>query len=179
MTPVAHSGAPAKDEVALDPAPPGMRVGHINLNVADLERAIAFYRDVLGLDVVQRAPSGRLAFLSVDGYHHHVALSTRWSLGGSPPPPGHTGMFHVAFVYPDRKALARAYQRVAATGIKGIARDHGVSEALYFDDPDGNGVELYWDCPPERWTYVDGGILNVAMIEEFDPKILLAELDER
>jgi catechol 2,3-dioxygenase len=171
------SDTPAKDEAARDPAPPGMRVGHIHLKVADLERSIAFYRDVLGLDVIQRVPWGPAAFLSVDGYHHHVALNTRWSLGGTPPPPGHTGMFHVAFVYPDRKSLARASQRVAAAGVAVEGQDHGVSEALYFDDPDGNGVELYWDCPPERWTYVEGGILNVAMGEAFDPAILLAELE--
>ena len=93
-----------------------------------------------------------------------------------PPPPGHTGLNHVAFVYPDRKALARSYRRVSAAGVAVRGYDHGVSEALYFDDPDGNGVELYWDCPPERWTYVEGGILNVGMNEPFDPAILLAEL---
>jgi catechol 2,3-dioxygenase len=168
---------PVKDEAASDPAPPTMRVGHIHLKVADLERSVAFYRDVLGLDVIQRAFEGTVAFLSAGGYHHHVALNTGHSLGGSPPPPGHTGMYHVAFVYPDRTALARAYQRVAAAGVKVRGSDHGVSEALYFDDPDGNGVEIYWDCPPERWTYVEGGILNVAMGEPFDPDVLLEELD--
>lgn len=171
-----RAGTAIKDEAAAKPAPAAMRVGHIHLKVADLERAIAFYRDVLGLDVMQRAPGGRVAFLSAGGYHHHVALNTLDSLDGTPPPPGHTGLFHVAFVYPDRKALAQAYQRVADQGIVVRARDHGVSEALYFADPDGNGVELYWDCPPERWTYMEGGILNVAMNESFDPATLLAEL---
>lgn len=168
-----------KDEAAARPAPPAMRVGHIHLKVADLERAITFYRDVLGLDVMQRAMGGRVAFLSAGGYHHHVALNTLDSLGGTPPPPGHSGLYHVAFVYPDRKALAQAYKRVADYGIKVRGSDHGVSEALYFSDPDGNGVEMYWDCPPERWTYVDGGILNVAMNETFDPTTLLAELSEQ
>jgi catechol 2,3-dioxygenase len=165
------------EEAAPAPAHPAMRVGHIHLKVADLERAIAFYRDVLGLDVMQRAAGGTFAFLSAGGYHHHVGLNTLDSLGGTPPPPGHTGLLHVAFVYPDRKALAQAYKRVADHGIVVRAFDHGVSEALYFADPDGNGVELYWDCPPERWSYVERGTLNVAMNEPFDPASLLAELD--
>ncbi len=179
MTTGISPGTPVKDEAARDPAHAAMRVGHIHLKVADLERATAFYRDVLGLDVVQRAFAGTVAFLSAGGYHHHVALNTGHSLGGTPPPPGHTGLYHVAFVYPDRTALARAYQRVAAAGVAVQGFDHGVSEALYFDDPDGNGVELYWDCPPARWAYVDGGILNVGMNESFDPDILLTELDPR
>ena len=168
---------PVKEEAARDPAPPALRVGHVHLKVADLERAVAFYRDVLGLDVVQRAFAGTVAFLSAGGYHHHVALNTGHSLGGSPPSPGHTGLYHVAFAYPDRWALARAYRRVAAAGVAVRGFDHGVSEALYFDDPDGIGIEIYWDCPPERWTYVEGGILNVGMNEPFDPASLLAELD--
>ncbi len=176
MAAVVQSGTFIKDEAASAPADPAMRVGHVHLKVADLERSIAFYRDVLGLDAIQRAPAGTVAFLSVGGYHHHIALNTRQSLGGTPPPPGHTGLVHVAFVYPDRKALARAYTRVADCGIAIRGLDHGVSEALYFTDPDGNGIELYWDCPRERWTYVDGGILNVAMNESFDPTILLEEL---
>ena len=178
MTAGAHPATPVTDEPARDPAPPALRLGHVHLKVADLERAIAFYRDVLGLDVIQRACDGRVAFLSAGGYHHHVALNTFSSQGGTPPPPGHTGLVHVAFSYPDRKALARAYQRVVNHGIAVTGADHGVTEALYFDDPDGNGVELSWDCPPERWTYAEGGILNVAMNEPFDPATLLAELDE-
>jgi catechol 2,3-dioxygenase len=176
MAAVVQIGTFTNDEAASAPAPPAMRVGHAHLKVADLERSIAFYRDVLGLDVIQRALSGTVAFLSVGGYHHHIAVNTFQSLGGTPPPPGHTGLFHVAFVYPDRKALAQACKRVMDHGIAVQGRDHGVSEAVYFSDPDGNGVEIYWDCPPERWTYVDGGILNVAMREPFDPTILLAEL---
>lgn len=167
-----------KDEPASVPAPAAMRVGHVHLKVANLERSIAFYRDVLGLDVIQRTRSGDVAFLSVGGYHHHLALNTSQSLGGTPPPPGHTGLVHVAFVYPDRKALARAYKRVMDSEIPVRGRDHGVSEAVYFSDPDGNGVEIYWDCPPERWTYLEGDILNVGMNESFDPAILLAELAE-
>ncbi len=178
MAAVVRSGAFTKGEAASAPAPPMMRVGHVHLRVADLERSIAFYRDVLGLDVIQRAPSGDVAFLSVGGYHHHLALNTRESLGGTPPPPGHTGLVHTAFVYPDRKALAQACTRVMDHGIAVQGRDHGVSEAIYFSDPDGNGVEIYWDCPPERWTYVEGGILNVAMSESFDPTIFLTELGD-
>jgi len=170
-------GEPIKQEAARNPAPATMQVGHVHLKVANMERAVAFYRDVLGLDVIQLAFEGTVTFMSAGGYHHHIALNTGHSLGGSPPPPGHTGLYHVAFVYPDRTALARAYQRVAATGVVVQGFDHGVSEALYFDDPDGNGIELYWDCPPERWTYAEGGILNVGMNEPFDPAILLTELE--
>src|SRR3954467_13124965 len=111
MAAVAQGGAVTKDEAASIPADPAMRVGHVHLKVADMERAIAFYRDVLGLDVMQRSPSDNIAFLSAGGYHHHIALNSRYSLGGTPPPEGHTGLFHVAFAYPDRKSLARAYQR--------------------------------------------------------------------
>lgn len=175
---VQTSGTFTKDEAASIPAPPAMRVGHVHLQVADLERSIAFYRDVLGLDVIQRALAGTVAFLSAGGYHHHLAINTFQSLGGTPPPPGHTGLFHVAFVYPDRKALARACKRVMDHGIVVQGRDHGVSEAVYFSDPDGNGVEIYWDCPPERWTYAEGGILNVALREPFDPTLLLADLGD-
>lgn len=180
MTAVPHRAAPVKDEPAPEPAPAALRVGHVHLKVADLERSIAFYRDVLGLDVIQRDPSGRMAFLSAGGYHHHLGLNTFDSLGGTPPAAGHTGLYHVAFAYPDRKALARAYRRVVDHGVAiRAASDHGVSEAIYFADPDGNGVEIYRDCPPEHWDYTEDGILNVAMSVPFDPATLLAELDAR
>ncbi|MGF1501144.1 MAG: VOC family protein [Paracoccaceae bacterium] len=144
------------------PAPPGLRIGHVHLKVADLERAVAFYSGVLGLSVMQRLPSGA-AFLSVDGYHHHIALNTWESAGGMPPPAGHTGLFHTAFLYPDRAGLAEAYARVRAAGIPLTgAADHGVSEALYLDDPDGNGVELYRDRPRGEWPVDADGRLAMG-----------------
>lgn len=139
----------------LTPAPkpvaPGARIGHVHLKVADLERAIAFYSGVLGFDLMQRFPSGA-AFLGAGGYHHHVGLNVWESLDGSPPPRGHTGLYHTAFLYPTRADLADAVRRVVAAGypIEGAA-DHGVSEAVYLSDPDGNGVELYRDRPQEEW----------------------------
>ena len=136
---------------AAAPAPAAGRIGHVHLRVADLDRAIAFYSGVLGLDVMQRFASGA-AFLSMGGYHHHLGLNTWSSLGGTPPPPGHTGLYHTAFLYPSRAALGEAVRRVLAAGyaLTGKA-DHGVSEAVYLNDPDGNGVELYWDRPREAW----------------------------
>ncbi|NRA99332.1 MAG: VOC family protein [Rhodobacteraceae bacterium] len=127
------------------------KIGHIHLRVADLERSIAFYRDVLGFDLQQRY-GDRAAFLGADGYHHHIGLNTWDSLGGTPAPRGHTGLYHTAVLYPDRSSLARAYKRVLDAGvvITGAA-DHGVSEAIYFDDPDGNGVEIYRDRDPSVW----------------------------
>jgi catechol 2,3-dioxygenase len=126
---------------------PETRVGHVHLKVADLDRAIAFYSGILGFDVTQRYGS-QAAFLSAGGYHHHIGLNTWDSLGGTPPPPGHTGLYHSAFLFPNRKALAQVLKRLVAAGypLTG-ASDHGVSEALYLDDPDGNGVELYRDRP--------------------------------
>jgi catechol 2,3-dioxygenase len=129
----------------------GVQVGHVHLKVSDLERAIRFYRDVLGFELMQRF-GDQAAFLGSDGYHHHVGLNTWESAGGSPPPPGHTGLFHAAFLYPDRTALAAAVRRVLASGntLDGAA-DHGVSEAVYMRDPDGNGLELYRDRPRSEW----------------------------
>ncbi|MFM9995329.1 MAG: VOC family protein [Phycisphaerales bacterium] len=133
------------------PIDPGVRIGHVHLKVADLERALAFYRDVLGFEVTQRM-GGQAAFLSAGGYHHHIGLNTWESSGGRPPPPGATGLYHVAIVYPTRAALADALRRVLAAGIPiDGAADHGVSEAIYLRDPDDNGVELYWDRPRESW----------------------------
>ncbi len=148
----AHSSAP-------QPLDPRVRVGHIHLRVADLERSLRFYRDVLGFEVTQRY--GRDAvFLSAGGYHHHIGLNAWESKGGSAPPTGSTGLYHVAFVYPTRAALAEALRRLAAAGVSLTgAADHGVSEALYLDDPDGNGVELYWDRPEAEWPRdADGAI---------------------
>ena len=133
------------------PVSPEVRVGHVHLRVSDLERAIGFYSGVLGFDVMQRMPSGA-AFLSAGGYHHHIGLNVWESAGGTAPPPGHTGLYHVAFLYPTRADLADALRRVVEAGIPlDGAADHGVSEAVYLRDPEGNGVELYRDRPREEW----------------------------
>jgi catechol 2,3-dioxygenase len=133
------------------PIDPGVRIGHVHLKVADLDRALGFYCGVLGFALIQRY-GAQAAFISAGGYHHHLGLNTWESLGGSPPPPGTTGLFHTAILYPTRAALADALRRVSAAGIAlDGASDHGVSEALYLRDPDQNGVELYWDRPRESW----------------------------
>lgn len=140
---------------------PDVRIGHVHLKVADLERAIAFYRDVLGFEITQRY-GRQAAFLSAGGYHHHIGLNTWESGGGDPPPPGTTGLYHVAIVYPTRPELADALRRLLKAGIRlEGASDHGVSEALYLRDPDGNGVELYWDRPQEQWPRTADGGLNM------------------
>src|SRR5882762_9688745 len=140
--------APSKTS---DKIHPGVRIGHVHLKVADLDRALGFYRDVLGFNLTQRYGS-QAAFLSAGGYHHHIGLNTWESSGGSPPPPGTTGLYHLAILYPTRALLADALQRLLVAGIQlDGASDHGVSEALYLRDPDGNGVELYWDRPKEQW----------------------------
>jgi catechol 2,3-dioxygenase len=145
------------------PIHPAVDIGHVHLKVADLERAIAFYHGVLGFDI-----SGHLgrnaAFLSAGGYHHHIGLNTWESAGGSPPPPGTTGLYHVAIRYPDRAALADALRRLleARVPLEGAA-DHGVSEALYLRDPDGNGIELYWDRPREAWPRDAKGDVRMVM----------------
>ena len=141
------------------PVHPRAGIGHVHLKVADLERALGFYRDVLGFEVTQRYGS-QAAFLSAGGYHHHIGLNTWESAGGQPPPPGATGLYHVAILYPTRAELADAVRRVlqAAIPLEG-ASDHGVSEAIYLRDPDGNGVELYWDRPKDQWPRTaDGGL---------------------
>lgn len=138
---------------------PGARIGHVHLKVADLERALAFYRDVLGFEVTQQM-GRQAAFLSAGGYHHHIGLNTWESAGGSPPPPGSTGLYHTAILYPTRALLGDALRRVRNAGIElDGASDHGVSEALYLRDPDENGVELYWDRPPETWPRQSDGTL--------------------
>lgn len=148
---------------------PGVSIGHVHLKVADLERAVRFYRDVLGFEVTQRY--GRdAAFLSAGGYHHHIGLNVWESRGGSPPPPGSTGLYHVAIRYPTRAALADALRRLLAAGVplEGAA-DHGVSEALYLRDPDDNGLELYWDRPQEQWPRSpDGGLAMYTRALDLD-----------
>ncbi|BAU93030.1 glyoxalase/bleomycin resistance protein/dioxygenase [Methylorubrum populi] len=142
-----------------EPIHPGARIGHVHLKVADLERALAFYCGVLGFALTQRY-GARAAFVSAGGYHHHIGLNTWESAGGSPPPPGHTGLYHLAILYPTRAALADALRRVEAAGLPlDGASDHGVSEALYLRDPDGNGVELYRDRPEAEWPRDGQGAL--------------------
>lgn len=135
----------------MTPVHPAARIGHVHLKVADLDRAVAFYSGVLGFEVQQRF-GAQAAFLSAGGYHHHIGLNTWESQGGTPPPKGHTGLYHTAFLYPDRASLGDAIWRIMQAGhtLTGAA-DHGVSEAVYLDDPDGNGVELYRDRPEAEW----------------------------
>ena len=142
-----------------DPIHPGASIGHVHLKVADLERALAFYCGVLGFALTQRM-GRQAAFVSAGGYHHHIGLNTWESAGGSPPPPRATGLYHLAILYPTRAALADALRRLEAAQIplEGAA-DHGVSEALYLRDPDGNGVELFRDRPREEWPHTDDGAL--------------------
>jgi catechol 2,3-dioxygenase len=145
-----------------DPIDPRVHVGHVHLKVSDLERAVRFYSDVLGFEVTQRFGT-QAAFLSAGGYHHHVGLNTWESRGGAPPPPGTTGLYHVAFRYPDRTALAAALRRLVDHSVPlDGASDHGVSEALYLRDPDGNGIELYWDRPRDAWPRDEAGGLEMG-----------------
>src|SRR5436189_1378264 len=139
----------------------GTRIGHVHLKVADLDRALGFYCGVLGFELQQRMGPGA-AFVSAGGYHHHIGLNTWESLGGSPPPPGATGLYHAAIRYPTRAALADALRRLVAHGIQlDGASDHGVSEALYLRDPDQNGLELYWDRPRDRWPKTEDGRIEM------------------
>lgn len=143
------------------PIAAGTRIGHVHLKVADLQRALDFYCGVLGFDLIQKYGS-QAAFISAGGYHHHIGLNTWESAGGSPPPPGTTGLYHLAILYPTRADLADALKRVAAHGIPlDGASDHGVSEALYLRDPDENGVELYWDKPEAQWPRNADGSLSM------------------
>ena len=151
---------------------PDVRIGHVHLKVADLERALRFYRDVLGFEVTQRMGSSA-AFLSAGGYHHHIGLNTWESEGGSAPAAGTTGLYHLAVVYPTRAELGDALRRLMDAGMPlDGAADHGVSEALYLRDPDGNGVELYWDRPQEEWPRKNGELAMVT--RPLDLKALLA-----
>jgi catechol 2,3-dioxygenase len=146
------------DAASIDPR---VRIGHVHLKVADLERALDFYCGVLGFELTTRYGT-QAAFVAAGGYHHHLGLNTWESLGGSPPAPGTTGLYHVAILYPDRATLADALTRLVRAGIPlDGASDHGVSEALYLRDPDGNGVELYWDRPREEWPQTPDGKLTM------------------
>ena len=155
---------------------PNTRIGHVHLTVSDLDRALSFYRDVLGFEITSRY--GRDAvFLSAGGYHHHIGLNTWAGRGAAAPPPGTTGLYHFAILYPDRRALAAAVRRVLDAGVplEGAA-DHGVSEAVYLRDPDGNGVELYCDRPDGAWPRAPDG--SIAMhTRALDLEKLLAEAD--
>ena len=154
--------------------PDGTRIGHVHLKVADLDRALAFYHGVLGFEIMGEY-GDQMIFLSAGGYHHHIALNTWESRNGTPAPPGHTGLFHTAILYSTRSELADALRRVQAAGIPLTgASDHGVSEALYLDDPDGNGVELYRDRPREEWPWTEHGKLEV-LTKKLDLEDLLAE----
>ena len=156
--------------------PTQTKIGHVHLKVADLERSLGFYRDLLGFEVTQHY-GGSAVFVSAGGYHHHIGLNTWYSKGASPAPPKTTGLFHLAILYPGRKELAEITKRVldADYPLTG-ASDHGVSEAIYLNDPDGNGVELYWDRPKEQWPLDDSG--NLKMVTEpLDLNGLIAELN--
>jgi catechol 2,3-dioxygenase len=155
-------------------APPETRVGHIHLKVADIERSIKFYSEVLGFSLSARYGSGA-AFLAAGSYHHHIGLNTWESAGGTPPPTGHTGLYHTAFVYPDRKSLAQALRRAIDHGIEITGQaDHGANEAIYFRDPDGNGVEIYRDRPEAEWPRNPDGSLK-PLNDPLDLEALLAE----
>jgi catechol 2,3-dioxygenase len=158
------------------PIDPQVRIGQVHLKVADLERALRFYCGVLGFELTQRYGT-QAAFVSAGGYHHHVGLNTWESRGGSPPPPGTTGLYHTAILYPTRRALANALRRVLEAGISlDGASDHGVSEALYLRDPDENGVELYWDRPQEAWPRTPQGELAM-FTRRLDLNGLLQEVE--
>jgi catechol 2,3-dioxygenase len=156
---------------------PRVDIGHVHLKVADIDRALDFYSGVLGFDVMQRY-GDQAAFISAGDYHHHIGLNTWESKGGGPPPRNTTGLYHTAIRYPDRKTLADALRRVLAAGIpiEG-ATDHGVSEAIYLRDPDGNGVELYRDRAPEEWPRPPDGKGVQMHNAPFDLEALLAELE--
>jgi catechol 2,3-dioxygenase len=155
---------------------PNTRIGHVHLKVADLERAIAFYSGVLGFEITQQL-GNQAAFLSAGGYHHHLGLNTWESAGASPSPPGTTGLYHIAILYPNRRELADALQRLkrAHIPLEG-ASDHGVSEALYLHDPDQNGVELYCDKPRDQWPRSPSGQIQMDT-KPLDLQGLLAELE--
>jgi catechol 2,3-dioxygenase len=162
-------------KVGSDAIDPEVDIGHVHLKVADLDRSLDFYCGVLGFELQQRLGDDA-AFVSAGGYHHHIGLNTWHSKGGSPPPPGTTGLFHLAIRYPTRAALADALRRLASAGV-GVegASDHGVSEALYLSDPDGNGIELYWDRPKEEWPTPQPGEKVEMYTRPLDLQGLLAE----
>jgi catechol 2,3-dioxygenase len=174
--------APAREEhtpdiPTSDPIDPAVRIGHVHLKVANLERALKFYCGVLGFELKQRY-GAQAAFIAAGGYHHHIGLNTWESLDGPPPPPGSTGLYHLAILYPSRGQLADALRRVLEAGIAlDGASDHGVSEALYLRDPDDNGVELYWDRPEAQWPRAVDGAL-VMYTRPLDLRKVLAELPQ-
>ena len=155
--------------------PAGTRIGHVHLKVSDINKALAFYKDLLGFEIMARYGT-QAVFISAGGYHHHIGLNTWYSKGAGPAPKNSAGLFHTAILYPTRKDLATVLKRLmdANYPFTGFA-DHGVSEALYLDDPDGNGVELYWDKPKEQWPIDADGNLNMYT-EQLDLESLLAEL---
>jgi catechol 2,3-dioxygenase len=156
---------------------PGVRIGHVHLKVADLERALGFYCGVLGFQLTQRYGRGA-AFIASGDYHHHIGLNTWESAGGRPPAPGTTGLYHLAILYPTRAALADALRRLINAGLSlDGAADHGVSEALYLRDPDDNGVELYWDRPQEQWPRRPDGELAMYT-RALDLEELLSEIHD-
>jgi catechol 2,3-dioxygenase len=171
-----------QEGVMSEPIHPEVRIGHAHLRVGDLERATAFYRDVLGFDVIAYGPDvgmPGLVFLSAGGYHHHIALNARDSAGGTPPPEGHTGLHHIAILYPNRRELAKAVKRVLDHGhaLLPYAHKSPAGEAVYLKDPDGNGLELYYDGPREQWTDEEGKpLFHIDLIKEMDPKSVLEEL---
>jgi catechol 2,3-dioxygenase len=156
------------------PIHPDVRIGHVHLKVSNLDRSLRFYCGVLGFELMQRFDSSA-AFISAGGYHHHIGLNTWESLGGSPPPPGSTGLYHLAILYPTRTELAGALRRLISAKVPlDGASDHGVSEALYLRDPDDNGVELYWDRPRDKWPRgPEGGL--AMFTRRLDLDALLAE----
>jgi catechol 2,3-dioxygenase len=159
-----YSSAIAKIGIMTYKLPPATRIGHVHLKVSDIDRALLFYRDLLGFEVTQWYGSSAV-FLSAGGYHHHIGLNTWYSKGAPPAPVGSAGLFHTAILYPTRKDLAKAVKRLldASYPLTG-ASDHGVSEAIYLNDPDNNGVELYWDRPKEEWPFDAAG--NLGMVSE-------------
>ncbi len=156
--------------------PANTRIGHIHLKVSDIDKALAFYQGLLGFEIMQRYGSSAV-FISAGGYHHHIGLNTWHSKDAPPAPVKSTGLYHTAIVYPERKDLAAILKRLSDAGypLSGAA-DHGVSEAIYLNDPDGNGVELYWDKPKEQWPFDANG--NVQMVTDpLNVESLLSELD--
>jgi catechol 2,3-dioxygenase len=172
---MSNASAREKQPLQVSAIDPRVRIGHVHLRVADLQRALDFYCGVLGFELTTQVPGA--AFISAGGYHHHIGLNTWESLGGSPPSPGSTGLYHTAILYPTRKMLADALRRLIAANIplEG-ASDHGVSEALYLRDPDDNGVELYWDRPKEMWPQKPDGSLKM-FTHPLDLHDLLGELE--
>ena len=160
----------------IQPINPSVKIGHVHLKVANIDRSLDFYCGVLGFELKQRV-GNQVAFIAAGDYHHHIGLNTWESGGGMPPPAGTTGLYHLAILYPERKELADALKRLQKNNIPlNGASDHGVSEALYLDDPDKNGIELYWDKPKELWPYDNNNQLQM-FTQALDLKSLMAEID--